>query len=457
MAEIFDIENMPYSMESEQAVLGCLLKDPECISEVVLHVSPEEFYIPQNREIYSIIYMMFTQGRTIDPLLVLDEVVKNGIFNDAEGKNYLAELADSVPSVANVAKYADVVRDKYYLRQLITASNKIIEDVSALGDDVPSVLNAAEQRIYEIRSGRSLSNEPKRLKDVITNEVFERLSVLQGDDKDLYKGVDTGFTGLDKVISGLNKSDLILIGARPAMGKTSFALNICRNVGVIAKKKVVFFSLEMGREQLAERLLSSESGVDSYKFRSGELDDSDWKRIMSAADNFVNAQIYLDDTAGITVTEIKSRVRRMRGVDVVIIDYLGLLRSSEKKENRVQEVSAITRELKMMAKELNIPIVVCAQLNRGSVDGKVKVRRPQLTDLRESGSIEQDADIVMFLHRESYYNNDPVDDADENGEVLDEGKSELIVAKNRHGETCNIPLHFDKQYTRFTTVDFRKE
>ena len=456
MNEFFDIENMPCSPESEQAVLGCVLKDPGCMSEAVLHVSPEEFYIPQNREIFTTVYLMYTTGKTIDPLLVLDELVKKGVFSDSEGKNYLAELAGSVPSVANITKYADVVRDKFYLRRLITASKNTIEDAETMTEEVSAVLDAAEKRIYDIRSGRTSGNEPKLLKEVITNEVFVRLSTLQGDDKDLYKGIETGYNDLDNTISGFNKSDLILIGARPAMGKTSFALNLCRNIGVLAKKKVVFFSLEMSREQLAERLLSSEALVDSYKFRSGDLGDEEWKRISDAADNFLSANIYLDDTAGITVTEIKSRIRRMRGVDAVIIDYLGLLRSSEKKENRVQEVSGITRELKMMAKELNIPVIVCAQLNRGSVDGKVKVRRPQLTDLRESGSIEQDADIVMFLHREAYYNSGE-EDMDESGQPADLGATDLIVAKNRHGETRTIKLHFDMSHTRFTAVDFIKE
>ena len=272
---------------------------------------------------------------------------------------------------------------------------------------------------------------------------------ITGDSKDEYKGIPTGFGILDKYITGLNKSDFILIGARPAMGKTSFALNLAQNVAMGAKKKVVFFSLEMTKEQLAERLLASQAGVASQKFRTGDLTDDEWVRIGNAASSFYDVELYLDDTSSITVPEIKSRVRRLKNVDAIMIDYLGLIQSAGRKENRVQEVSEITRQLKMMAKDLNIPVICCAQLSRGT-EGRGKSHKPQLSDLRESGSIEQDADIVMFLYREEYYKNEV--DEDKQDEI-DESMTELIVAKNRHGQTGTIELSFDKEFTRFRAVD----
>jgi len=254
---------------------------------------------------------------------------------------------------------------------------------------------------------------------------------------------------LDKMLTGLNKGNLILIGARPAMGKTSFALNLAQNITMGARKKCIVFSLEMQKTELAERLLSSQAGVESQKLKTGELTDEEWVRLGNAAATYNDVELYLDDTSAITVPEIKSRVRRMRGVDCIIIDYLGLISSATKKENRVQEVSEITRSLKMMAKDLNIPVICCAQLSRGT-EGHGKNHKPQLADLRESGSIEQDADIVLFLYREAYYSTEVDEDKQDQ---IDANKTELIVAKNRHGATGSIELTFDKEYTRFRSVD----
>ncbi len=256
---------------------------------------------------------------------------------------------------------------------------------------------------------------------------------------------------LDKYITGLNKSDFILVGARPAMGKTSFAL--AQNVTMLAKKKCIFFSLEMTKEQLAERLLAAHAGVPSNKLRTGELTDDEWIRLGNATGDYEDVELYLDDTSSITVPEIKSRVRRLKNVDIIIIDYLGLIQSATHKENRVQEVSEITRNLKMLAKDLNIPVICCAQLSRGT-EGRGKSHKPQLSDLRESGSIEQDADIVMFLYREDYYRNEV--DEDKQDEV-DANLTELIVAKNRHGATGTIEMTFDKEFTRFRSIDKKYE
>ena len=308
--------------------------------------------------------------------------------------------------------------------------------------------DAAEQKIYDIRQGKDTGG-PTKVSEVIVNGVYDRLGKLTGEDKEKYKGIPTGFGLLDTYITGLNKSDFILIGARPAMGKTSFALNLASNVSMMARKKCVFFSLEMTKEQLAERLLASQAGVPSHKLRTGELDNDEWVRLGNAAGQFNDVELYLDDTSSITVPEIKSRVRRMKDVDVIMIDYLGLIKSATRKENRVQEVSEITRQLKMLAKDLMIPVICCAQLAR-STEGRGKSHKPQLSDLRESGSIEQDADIVMFLYREDYYRSEVDEDKQDD---IDENHTELIVAKNRHGATGTIEMTFDKEFTRFRAVD----
>ena len=302
--------------------------------------------------------------------------------------------------------------------------------------------------IYDIRQGKE-KNGPTKISEVIVNDVYTKLAQITGEDKDKYKGIPSGFGMLDKYLTGLNKSDLILIGARPAMGKTSFALNLAQNISMGARKKCIVFSLEMTKAQLAERLLASQAGVESQKLKTGEMSKEEWVRLGNAAGQFNDVELYLDDTSSITVPEIKSRVRRMKNVDCIIIDYLGLISSAGKKENRVQEVSEITRNLKMMAKDLNIPVICCAQLSRGT-EGHGKNHKPQLADLRESGSIEQDADIVLFLYREDYYRNDVDEDKQDD---IDANKTELIIAKNRHGATTSIELTFDKEFTRFRSID----
>ena len=441
--------SLPYNLEAEQSVLGSILVDPVCMNEIVDHVKPDSFYLPQHREIFSIMMTMFTtQNGAIDPVLVADALAKAGTYDLAGGRDYLLQLYNSVPSTANVVKYAKIVKEQYYLRTLIQVAQEIVDDASSGSGDPSVILDSAEQKIYDIRQGKE-TNGPSKISEVILNGVYGKLKELTGENAADYKGITTGFGLLDKYTTGLNKSDFILIGARPAMGKTSFALNLAQNVSMLARTKCVFFSLEMTKEQLAERLLASQAGVPSQKFRTGELSDDEWIRVGNAASDFSDVELYLDDTSSITVPEIKSRVRRLKNVDIVIIDYLGLVQSSVRKENRVQEVSEITRNLKMMAKDLNIPVVCCAQLSRGT-EGRGKSHKPQLSDLRESGSIEQDADIVMFLYREDYYKNELSEDQ---LEEIDENLTELIVAKNRHGQTGTIELSFDKEFTRFRSID----
>lgn len=441
--------SLPYNLEAEQSVLGCILMEPNCMNEVIDHLKPDSFYLPQHRELFSIMLTMFTnQNGAIDPVLVADALTKSGKFDLAGGRDYLVQLSNSVPSTANVVKYAKIVKEQYYLRTLILAAQSIIDDAASGSGEASVILDSAEQKIYDIRQGKE-TNGPSKISDVILNGVYGKLKELTGENADDYKGIPTGFGVLDKYTTGLNKSDFVLIGARPAMGKTSFALNLAHNVSMTGRKKCVFFSLEMTKEQLAERLLASQAGVESQKFRTGDLSDDEWIRVGNAASAFNDVELYLDDTSSITVPEIKSRVRRLKGVDIIIIDYLGLVQSATRKENRVQEVSEITRNLKMMAKDLNIPVVCCAQLSRGT-EGRGKSHKPQLSDLRESGSIEQDADIVMFLYRPDYYKNELSEDK---LEEIDESLTELIIAKNRHGQTGTIELSFDKEYTRFRAVD----
>lgn len=446
-----NLANMPYNLEAEQSVLGSILIDPKCMEIVVSEMIVDHFYLPQHKAIYSSMLIMYSESKAIDPVIIADTLTKEGHYDTAGGREYLVQLSQSVPSTANIEEYIKIVKEKFYLRSLITISNDII-DLASSENEAYTILDKAEQMIYNLRQGKE-KNGPTKISEVIVNDVYNRLTQISGEDKDKYKGIPTGFGMLDKYLTGLNKSNLILIGARPAMGKTSFALNLAENIAMGAKKKCVFFSLEMNKRELAERMLSSKAGIESQKLKTGELTTDEWVRLGNAAGLFDDVELYLDDTSSITVPEIKSRVRRMGGVDCILIDYLGLISSATRKENRVQEVSEITRNLKMMAKDLDIPVICCAQLSRGT-EGHGKNHKPQLADLRESGSIEQDADIVLFLYREAYYKNDVAEDKQDD---VDENKTELIVAKNRHGAVGSIELTFDKEFTRFRAIDTHYE
>ena len=447
---IYDLEGgrLPYSVEAEQAVLGALIIDPKCLNEIAVQMKTEYFYIPQHREIYSAMSAMYELSQTIDFVSLLEKLKSDGVYDEAGGKAYLTQLVQTVPSAANVLTYVAIIRERYYARALMTAAQDIIKDVNENEMDSGRLLDNAEQRIFEIRQGREISGLT-HIKSVIENETYDRLSKMADPETRAdYIGIPCGIGDLDRMITGLNKSDLIILGARPGMGKTSFALNIVRNVAMNTGRTVCFFSLEMTRDQLAQRMLSSEAGIKSEKLRTGELDDDEWTRLAQAGDALSKANIYFDETSSITVPEMKAKLRRMKQVDLVVIDYLGLMKSARQTENRVQEVSEITRNLKIMAKDLKVPVIACAQLSRGT-ETKGKSHRPALSDLRESGSIEQDADIVLFLYREAYYDGEKADDEDRS----DETRAECIVAKNRHGEIGTVDLHWDGQFTRFTSVD----
>lgn len=437
--------NLPFSPEAEQSVLGAVLLDASCmdrVAQILPHA--DYFYLSSNNQIYSVMLQMFTEGKPIDFVTVLENLKKNGNFDETEGKTYLLQLAQLVPSISNVESYASIVRDKYDIRTLITAARDIIEESSSGEADATSLLDSAEQRIFDIRRGKNMQSL-QRVNEIIVEE-FDRLDKLNSPDADLYRGVPTGIRELDDTITGLNRTDFILLGARPGMGKTSFALNIARHAAVKAGKRVAFFSLEMSKEQLVSRLLSTEALVEGTKLRTGKLSEDEWVRLIEAGDILSKTELYFDDNPSITVPEIKAKLRRLRDVDLVVIDYLQLMTSSVRIDNRVQEISQITRNLKIMAKELNVPVLTLSQLARDSE--KRTNHRPVLSDLRDSGSIEQDADIVLFLYRDDYYQD--AEPPDENG---DRNQSECIIAKNRHGETKTIPLHWQGEYMRFTAQE----
>ena len=433
---------LPFNLEAEQSVLGALLLDPHCIPEVMELIKPEYFHRTQHQDLYAVMVRMFTMGEAIDPITVLENVRKEKIFETPdEAKIYLARLADVVPSTFQdkVRDYAAIVQEKYYLRSLIAASRDVMDNAMDPQARASELLDLAEQRIYDIRQGRQSSSILPISKILV--ETYDHLQRISGEDRKDYLGLSTGYSDLDHMITGLNKSDFILIAARPAVGKTAFALNIASNVAKQSGKAVAIFSLEMSKEQLAQRLLSSEALVELQKLLTGSLTDDDWVKIARATQTLAASGIYVDDNAIVTVPEIKAKLRRIKNLGLVVIDYLQLMTSGRSIQNRVQEVSEITRNLKLMAKELNVPVITLSQLSR-SIESRSE-HKPMLSDLRESGSIEQDADIVMFLHREALYNE---------AESVNDAK--CIVAKNRHGETGTISLYWDGQFTRYSSVAF---
>lgn len=441
---------MPWNLGAEKAVLGCILIDETCLSQVSVFLKPEAFYNPQHKAIYTVMLSLDTAGTGIDPLVVLDALVKENVFDSDAGKKYLTDLASSVPSTENVEKYAKIVREAYYLRALIGFSEQTIDSALSQENTADEILDAAEQNIYNIREGKT-TDAPSPISDILINDVFEDLRNRTGEDAELYKGYSTGFTELDNILSGLNRSDLIIIGARPAMGKTSFALNLARNISLIGKRKTLFFSLEMTKGQVGARVLATEARVSSNKMRNGQISVDEWKRLGDASKVLSSCPLYFDDSSAITVPAMKAKARRLKGVECVIIDYLGLIRPTTKAENKVNEIAEITRNLKMMAKDLNIPVICCAQLSRVT-EARGKSHKPQLSDLRDSGSIEQDADIVMMLYREDYYKGDG------NGEAgpapADEvNKVSVIVAKNRHGGIGEVEFAWDAEHTLFLPIE----
>ena len=440
------LKQLPHSVEAEQAVLGSMLIDARCVPEVIDQLRPDDFYVRQNREIYETIYSMFNYSLTIDPVTVLENMKQNGVYDENTSRGYLLQLMDTTPTAANVKEYIGILKDKTLLRRVAETAGELtvlIQQGTETGQDV---LEAAEQRIYAIRQGRAAQGLTP-ISQVLL-DVYARLEELAASDSAI-PGLSTGLTDLDRAISGLNKSDLILLAARPGMGKTSMALNILLEAGKKSGKNVVFFSLEMSREQLALRLISSECFVDNKKLVTGNLGPEDWEKIMVATESLNRSHILIDDDSTVSVADILAKCRRVDNLGLVIIDYLQLMQSAGGRqysgENRQQVVSDISRALKIMAKELDVPVLCLSQLSRANESRSDK--RPMLSDLRESGAIEQDADIVMFLYREGYYDK----------ETPNPNLAECIIAKNRHGETRTVELQWLPEFTTFGNMEWQHE
>ncbi len=440
-------KQMPHSTEAEYAVLGSILINSNCLPALVEKLKPEDFYLPQNQVIFQTIYRMFSLSQTIDPVTVLNQMRQDGTYQEGTTREYFFQLMQFTPTTENVSEYADMVKDCSILRQIGDAAAAMTDMVMGGQGTSSEVLEAAEQRIYAIRQGKSAQGLHHITS--VMHEVYERLAELAASDSAV-PGLSTGLPDVDTVISGLNKSDLILLAARPGMGKTSLALNILLYAGKHSGKACVFFSLEMSREQLAMRLLSNESFVDNKKLTTGRLTDEDWEKVALATSALNHSNILIDDNPSLSVADMNAKSRRVENLGLVLIDYLQLRTSAGGKnqyagESRQQVVSDISRALKIMAKELNVPVICLSQLSRANENRENK--RPRLSDLRESGAIEQDADIVMFIYRDDYYNQDS-----EN-----HNQAECIVAKNRHGELATVPLQWLPEFTTFSSVDWKHQ
>jgi len=428
---------MPFSLEAEQAVLGSILIDPACMDRLAGIISRDDFYMTEHAEIYSAMQSMYMTSKNIDVVTLINELVTLGTYDEAGGREYLKLVAEAVPTSANAADYAQIIRDKAILRQLIEAGESITE-AAYIGDDtVGNLVEYAESQVFRIAEGRENKNFV-HIRDALV-QVYAHLKDLK-ENPDASRGMPTGYTKLDNVIVGMGNADLVLIGARPGMGKTSFAMNIATAAAEKTGKVVCVFNLEMSADQLANRMLSSEAQIDSFKLRSGQLEPEDWEAIAYASNRLSEMDILIDDTPGITVTGMKSKLRRVKNLGLVVIDYLQLMQGDSHNENRVQEVADISRGLKLLAKELGVPVICCAQLSRGPENRPDK--RPMLSDLRDSGAIEQDADIVLFLYRDEYYKD----------ETPEQSVAEVIVAKNRHGSLEKVKLGWIGRFTKFTNL-----
>ena len=438
------LRQAPHSPQAEQAVLGSMLIDPDCIKDVMDKLQPEDFYLRANRDIFETIYHMFIYSRPIDGVTVAGEMERNGVYND-NTRDYLVQLMDVTPTSANVMEYVKIVLDKSLMRQVAAAAGSITAMVQEGNGDAGDMLESAEQKVYAIRRGRSAQNMVTV--SMVLQDVMNHLAELTASGGKTLPGLSTGLSAVDAKINGLNKSDLLLLAARPGMGKTSMALNVALSAAKESGKTVAIFSLEMSREQLVTRLIASEGLVENTRLVTGNLRESDWQRIAEAASSLSRMDIRIDDNPLLTVADMNAKCRRLENLGLVVIDYLQLMTSAGGKgysgENRQQAVSDISRMLKIMAKELQVPVLCLSRLSRANE--KRDDKRPMLSDLRESGAIEQDADIVLFLYRDDYYNSDS-----EKRNV-----AECIVAKNRHGETGKVELRWMPEYTAFGTLENR--
>ena len=435
---------IPHSIEAEQAVLGSMLLDMRCVGDVIGLLSADDFYSAVNREIYVTIFSMFNYSKTIDPVTVLDNMRADGVWRD-DSPGYIRDLMLITPTAANAMEYAQIIKDKALLRAIADAGSSINIMATTGEGGADTVLDASEKKVYALRQGRSREGL-KPISKVLV-EVYEQIWRTSKEGSGI-PGLVTGLHDLDRIIMGLNNSDLILIASRPGMGKTSIALNIALHASNASKKTVAFFSLEMSCEQLAMRLLSAESFIDGKRLQSGRLKNEEWVRLADAAKSISEAKLLINDDASLSVTEMNAQCLRISDLGLVVVDYLQLMQSASgskgyHSENRVQVISEISRMMKIMAKELNVPVICLSQLNRANESRQNK--RPMLSDLRDSGSIEQDADIVLALYMDDYYNR----------ESEAHNIAELIILKNRRGETGMIELQWLPEYTTYTSLERR--
>ena len=446
-------QQIPHDSEAEKAVLGAVFLDPEAIIDASDILQPDDFYEHANRIVFQAMLNISDREEVIDPVTLQDELKKNNQVDDIGGIAYVTELPMATPTAAHVTYYAKIVKRKAILRNLISTSQRIIQNAIEGSDDVTDILDDAESQIMGV-SQDNASGGFKSIHDVL-NTAMEEINSIP-DDGNMVTGLPSGFSELDKMTTGFHDDELIILAARPGVGKTAFALNVAQFVGLKTDKTVAMFSLEMGAEQLVQRMLASEGLIDSQHLRTGQLTDEEWRKLVVAAGSLDNTSIYIDDTPGIKMSEIRAKARRLAkekgNLGLIVIDYLQLI-EGPRSESRQQEVSAISRQLKKLAKELHIPVIALSQLSR-SVEQR-QDKRPVLSDIRESGSIEQDADIVAFLYRDDYYRDER--DEDDEGEVeaeADNGEVEVIIEKNRSGTRGTVKLMFSKPYNRFSNLDY---
>ncbi|EGQ3824041.1 replicative DNA helicase [Staphylococcus pseudintermedius] len=460
MDEMYEHNRMPHSHEAEQSVLGAIFLDPELMSSTQEILLPESFYRGAHQHIFRAMMDLNEDGKDIDIVTVLDRLTQEGVVNEAGGSQYLAEITSNVPTTRNIQYYTDVVFKNAVKRKLIHTADSIANDGYNDELDLDTVLNDAERRILELSSTRE-SDGFKDIRDVL-GQVYDNAEQLDQNSGQT-PGIPTGYRDLDQMTAGFNRNDLIILAARPSVGKTAFALNIAQKVATHEDQYTVgIFSLEMGADQLATRMICSSGNVDSNRLRTGTMTEEDWNRFTVAVGKLSRTKIFIDDTPGVRITDIRSKCRRLKqehGLDMIVIDYLQLIQGSGSRasDNRQQEVSEISRMLKAIARELECPVIALSQLSRGVEQRQDK--RPMMSDIRESGSIEQDADIVAFLYRDDYYNRGDGDDDDDDGgfepQTNDEnGEIEIIIAKQRNGPTGTVKLHFMKQYNKFTDIDY---
>ncbi|SDJ56802.1 replicative DNA helicase [Salimicrobium halophilum] len=444
MNDFFQDRTPPHNIEAEQAVLGAVFLEPSAMTTAAEHLLPEDFYRASHQRIFEVMLGLSNRGEPIDLVTVTTALSNNKTLEEVGGVSYLSDIANSVPTAANIGYYTEIVNEKSTLRQLIRTATEIVTNGYSEDDDLEDILNQAEKEILDV-SQRKNSQAFKNIKDVLI-DVYDNIEQLHQSDGNV-TGIPTGYRDLDTITSGFQRNDLIIIAARPSMGKTAFALNIAQNIAGQTDENVAIFSLEMGADQLVSRMLCAEGNIDAQRLRTGKMESDDWNKLTMAMGSLSNAGIYIDDTPGVRVSEIRSKCRRLKqehGIGMILIDYLQLIQGSgNSKENRQQEVSEISRSLKGLARELNVPLIALSQLSRGVESRQDK--RPMMSDLRESGSIEQDADIVGFLYRDDYY-----DQESENQNII-----EIIIAKQRNGPIGNVELAFVKEYNKFVDLDHR--